>query len=135
MGKELTKLSVVGLCLVAGFFLVWRHLSQRTVEGVASIEPGQALVVLCVNSSCQYQSQMDKRSYYEEVEKRLRANPQQSQPALICSQCGKNSVYRGVQCPSCDHAFRYGGVPHDAADRCPKCRYSQMEMDRKNQGK
>ncbi len=133
-GKELAKVCFVGVCLIVAVFLLWRYVYRRTPGGVGTIEPGQAILTLCANSSCKNQTEMDKRAYYEEVEKRLRMNPQQSLPTLVCSKCGKNSVFRAVQCPKCTHTFRYGSMQHDTADRCPKCRYSQMDVDRKKQG-
>jgi hypothetical protein len=131
MGKETVKLCAIGLCLVGAVFLLWRHVSNRRPGGVQQIEPGQAILTLCTNPNCNHQSEMDKRAYYEEVDKLVRLNPRQSQPPLPCSICGKKSVFRAVRCPQCDHVFLYGRIQHDVADRCPKCRYSQMEEDRR----
>lgn len=129
--KEFAKLGVVGLCLALTVLLVWHYVSGRSPEGIEALEAGQMIVTLCFNSDCKAQADMDKRVYYQEVDKLLRQNPQMSQPALPCSTCEKFSVFRAVVCPKCDHTFRYGGMQRDAADRCPKCKYSEMEEARR----
>ena len=126
-GKLFTKLGVIGVCLIAAVVFIWHNINTGTPGGVESIEPGQAILTLCVNQSCKAQSEMDKRAYFEEKDRLLRQN----QPALACPECKNNSVVRAVRCPKCDYVFRHGSMRNDTADRCPKCRYSQMEVDRK----
>ena len=129
--REFAKLAVTVVCLLATALFLWRYVQGRTPAGIEALAPGQAVSLLCVNASCNQQSEMDKRRYYQEAEKQLRKNPQQSQAVLACPACGKNSLCRVVHCPKCEHTFRYGGMPREAADRCPKCRFSQTEIDRK----
>ncbi len=126
-GKLCVKMGLIGVCLLAALFFVWRYIDTSTPGGVEAIAPGQMIVTLCVNQSCNAQSEMDKRAYFEEKDRLLRQN----KPALVCPECEKNSVVRAVRCPKCDHVFRHGSTRNDVADRCPKCRYSQMEVDRK----
>ncbi|MFC1652671.1 hypothetical protein ACFL3F_03020 [Planctomycetota bacterium] len=130
-GKLYAKLGLLGVSLIAAVFL-WRNfIVSRGAGGIDDVAPGQMILTLCVNSDCKDQSEMDKRSYFQEVETLLRENPQWGQALLLCSKCGKNSVVRAEQCPKCNYIFRYGGLQHEAADCCPKCRYSQTKEDRK----
>ena len=50
---------------------------------------------------------------------------------MICTKCGKPSVYKAFKCNKCEKVSLYGAVPNDFGDRCPECKFSQMEADRK----
>jgi len=55
-------------------------------------------------------------------------------PGMECTQCGKTTAFRAVKCEKCGNVFLYGAQGLDYADRCPKCRYSKKEQDRKARG-
>jgi len=129
--KQRVKLGLIGMSLVLAAFLLWRNISNRRPAGIETIEAGQMILTLCANPSCKAQSEMGKRAYYEEADKLSRQHPQMSQAALICPKCDRYSVVRAVKCPKCGQVFRYGVIQREAPDRCPKCRYSQTEEERK----
>ena len=129
--RDLAKVSVIGACLVVAGVLWWRSASGGGPTGIESVDADQTLLTRCANPDCQFQTDMNKRVYFGEVLKRQSRNPNLSHPPLDCSKCGESSVFRVHLCPKCDHVFKHGGTPNEAADRCPKCRYSQSLEDRK----
>lgn len=87
--------------------------------------------IMCNNPQCKTSYQMDKKDYFVLIEGKVRANPLALQtPALDCDKCGKASAFRAVKCEKCGHMFFYGN-PNDFNDRCPECKYSKTEAERK----
>jgi len=100
--------------------------------GVEQLKRGELYWIQCNNPSCKAIYQMDKVDYLKEIEQKVRANPLASQtPALVCQKCGKESAFRAVKCENCGKIFFYGAVPGDLPDRCPDCKYSKTEAERK----
>lgn len=52
-------------------------------------------------------------------------------PALKCEKCGQPSAYAAVKCGKCGLVFEAGAVKNDFPDKCPKCKYSKIEDERK----
>lgn len=130
-GKELTKVGLIGVCLVVAGVWWWRSASGGGPTGIESIDAGETVLTRCANPDCQFQSEMEKRVYFQAVLALQRQKPQFSHPPLVCPECDKNSIFRVVLCPKCGHTFKHGGMRNEAADRCPECRYSQSQEDRK----
>jgi hypothetical protein len=88
--------------------------------------------VLCRNPECKASYEMNLKEYFEFIE--ANQDPRSlAAPPLTCTECGEPSVYRAVKCGNadCGFVFERGAVVGDFADRCPKCKYSQTELDRK----
>ncbi len=100
-------------------------------QGVESIDPSEKIWVMCTNPKCQIQYEIGKKEYFEYVENN-RMGP--VVPGMECRECGQASIYRAVKCGKCGHVFLHGSKGLDFADRCPKCKYSKMEEDRKARG-
>ncbi len=130
-GKDLTKVGLIAACVVIAGVMTWRSVSGGGPTGIESVDAGEMVLTRCANPDCQFQSEMEKRVYFEAVLALQRQKPQFSHPPLVCPECDKNRVFRVVLCPKCAHVFKHGGLQHNAADRCPECRYSQSEEDRK----
>jgi predicted Zn-ribbon and HTH transcriptional regulator len=86
--------------------------------------------VLCLRCNTSYE--MGKKSFYEELSEKTRANPtpMMMTPPLTCRECGQDGIVKAVKCEKCGEIFREGSVPNDHADRCPKCNYSATEASR-----
>ena len=99
-------------------------------SGIESISEEDMAWVKCNNPDCEAAYQMGKREYYETIEKRM--DPMAlSVPALVCKTCGEESIYRAEKCGKCGLIFLRGAVANDFPDRCPQCRYSEIEEQRK----
>jgi len=89
-----------------------------------------AIWVKCKNTDCGAEYQMSKTAYYEYLGKhRDPASPKT--PSPVCKICGQESIALAVKCEKCGSVFFKGAVPHDFADRCPKCNYSKTAEERK----
>ncbi len=85
--------------------------------------------VLCRNDTCGHSWQMDLEEYHTFIIKN--ADPRSPlPPPITCKECGEPSVYRAVKCAKCEATFERGTVPAGFADKCPKCGYSQIKVDR-----
>lgn len=122
---------VIVVCLVlAG--VIFMATRPGGSGGVEDLSRGELYWVQCNNPACKAVYQMDKVDYLKEVEQKVRANPLSLQtPALVCQKCGKESVFRAIKCENCGKMFFYGAVQGDIADRCPECKYSKTEAERK----
>jgi len=100
--------------------------------GIEQLKRGEMMWVKCNNPDCKAQYQIDRKDYLTDVEEKVKANPLSLQtPALVCEKCGKESLFQAVKCENCGKVFFYGAVPGDFADRCPDCKYSKTEAERK----
>ncbi|MHC4155264.1 MAG: hypothetical protein ACYST6_10135 [Planctomycetota bacterium] len=86
--------------------------------------------VKCRNPNCGAQYQITKKEYFVYVEKNQDWQAAGA-PALICDNCGEPGIYRAVKCDNCSLVFEMGSVPLDFQDRCPKCKFSKLEHDKK----
>jgi predicted Zn-ribbon and HTH transcriptional regulator len=120
--------------IAAGAMMIQQQMMQPQIGGSAGpdLEPFKDMStwVKCRNPACGHAWEMNLKEYFKYVEKH--ADPRSTKPpALVCKKCGQKSVYRAVKCAKCGFTFERGTVPADFADRCPKCRYSKVEEDRK----
>jgi hypothetical protein len=89
-----------------------------------------AIWVKCKNPNCGAEYQMSQTAYYKYLGKhRDPASPKT--PSPVCKICGQESIALAVKCEKCGSVFFKGAVPHDFADKCPKCNYSKTEEERK----
>jgi rubredoxin len=121
---------VIVVCLVLAVVI---FLSTRSggPGGLDQIQRGEMIWLMCNNPACKTSYEIDKKDYFVQIDEKVRANPLAMQtPALVCEKCGKPSVFRAVKCEQCGHMFFYGN-PNDFNDRCPECKYSKIEAERK----
>ncbi len=132
--KKTVMLVIVGVCfLIVAIFAVGRMGGSQ--GGKVPEFKGQKTWVLCRNTACIAEYEMSKREYFLYVQKN--DDPRMgSAPPLKCQKCSEMSVYRAVGCAKCALVFEMGSIfsvtgdRKDYPDRCPKCRYSQREVDR-----
>ncbi len=108
-------------------------MSNTRKRGIESIANSEMIWVKCNNPACKAAYQMGKRDYFKYIEEHaIPLSP--SAPALFCTKCGKESIYRAEKCgnPDCGIAFFRGSIPNDFADRCPDCKRSETEEKRKH---
>ncbi len=126
--KKMIMIGVIVVCIVAAIIItiVTRSSDQGTID---SIKRGEAMFwIKCRNPQCENTWQMDKKDYFEYVEKNRIG---MTVPGVVCPKCGEESGYRAEKCEKCGFIFERGSVPNDKPDRCPKCGFSAMEDLRK----
>jgi hypothetical protein len=122
---------VIVVCLVLALVIFLMTRSGGS-GGAGQLKPGEMMWVKCNNPDCKAEYQIDKKDYWTGIEEKVKVNPLSSQtPALVCQKCGKESLFWAVKCENCGKMFFYGVVPSDFADRCPNCKYSKTEAERK----
>jgi hypothetical protein len=73
----------------------------------------------------------------QEYEATLKSNIQKRGSArggdFECPKCSKVTAQKALKCPKCENVFipDWGRVKNDFPDRCPKCRFSEIEQEQK----
>ncbi|UCG56492.1 MAG: hypothetical protein JSU70_16715 [Phycisphaerales bacterium] len=128
--KNTIYVVVIVLCLLIAIGIFIKTQSGGPT-GVDSIKRGEMLWMMCNNPACKANYQIDKKDYYTEIQESMKASPVLAgTPAIVCQTCNEESIFRAVKCPNCEHMFFYGN-PADFDDRCPECKFSKIEDDRK----
>jgi hypothetical protein len=128
--KKPIMIAVIVVCLGVAAFITFRGRGGGdALDGI----PDDAMVwVKCNNPSCNAEYEMNEKEYIKQMREQL-IDPDAPSPPLTCEKCGKPSLYGAMKCgnPACGIVFFKGAVPNDFEDRCPKCRISKMEEERK----
>ena len=115
------------VCLVAAGLITYTTRSKNHVaRGVKNVW------VKCSNPDCGATYEVDRDEYFVYIGKnRDRSNPLAT-PALVCEECGEESVYLAIKCSKCSNVFfRNEAEDPDFPERCPECGYSVVEENRK----
>jgi hypothetical protein len=131
--KKTVMLVIIGVCfLIVAIMAVGRIMGNK-VE-VPAFE-GKKTWVLCRNEACKAEYEIPLREYFVYVQEN--DDPREpSAPPLPCQKCSEKSVYEAIGCAKCGLVFEMASIfavtgdRKDYPDRCPKCRYSQREVDR-----
>ncbi|MDD5063220.1 MAG: hypothetical protein PHQ35_00470 [Phycisphaerae bacterium] len=124
--KKIIMIGIIVACIVAA--IVITVASQSGADGgIASIKRGTMIWIKCRSPKCENTWQMDKKDYFEYIEKNRSG---MTVPGIVCPKCNEASGYRAEKCQKCDIIFERG-TGNDLPDRCPKCGYSALEDMRK----
>jgi hypothetical protein len=118
--------------LTAAFQLLQQKMHERLKERQEQVENSKSSVmywVKCTNADCEHEWQMDRTDYFVYL-KEHQDPASMAPPAIVCPECGNKSSFRAEKCNKCGLVFKRGSVPHDFADRCPSCKYSETEERR-----
>ena len=123
--KKIIMILLIVACIVAAVVITLA--TRQESSGLDSIKPGAAMVWLkCRNPKCENEWQMDKRAFFDYLEKK-RGAMVMTMPPVPCPKCGEESGYRAEKCGKCGIVFEKGSVPDAPSDKCPKCGYSPTE--------
>lgn len=130
--RKSIMIGVIIACFVLAGVIIYKYSIGPEVPGTEVLR-GQKIWVKCSNADCGEAYQMDKKEFFDSMEKLVRQNPMEPQtPPLVCEKCGEESIYRSEKCEKCGIVFfRHAAGRGDFADRCPECGYSSMEELRK----
>lgn len=126
--KKPILIAIVVLCIVAGGAVTLVSRSGRS--GIPKSFATEMTWVKCRNPQCGTEYQITKKEYFLYVEKNQDWRSAGA-PALTCQKCGEPGIYRAVKCESCGLVFEMGSVPLDYQDRCPECKFSKLEQNKK----
>jgi len=122
--KNLITIGIIVGCLVIAVAVTF--FTRRTSHGIDSIKKGDMIWVKCYSTDCKAEYQIEKRDYFEFLQKN--ANPMAMRmPPMECEKCSQKSIYRAVKCEECDTIFFYGEIADQFKDKCPKCGFSKTE--------
>lgn len=122
--KKMIMIVLVVACVAAAVVITIATQSGGSGK-ISDIKRGEDTVWLkCRNEECGHTWQMDKREFFEYIEKNRMG---MTVPAVICPSCGEDSGYQAMECPKCGTIFEKGAVPGAATDKCPECGYSMIE--------
>ncbi|MHC4911475.1 MAG: hypothetical protein ACYTE5_00525 [Planctomycetota bacterium] len=128
--KNRIMISIIVVCFATVGVMAYSRFSKRKPDW-KSIPAHQKVWLLC--SECESPWQMGTRAYFEYLAEHQ--NPLSMEPpGVLCGGCGEEGGYRAEKCGKCGLIFRRGLVPHDFADRCPKCGFSGTEESRRESG-
>jgi len=130
--KKPIMIAVIVVCLGAAAFITLR--GSGGGDALDDIPDDAMVWVKCNNPSCTAEYEMNEKEYYKQMREQPSDPDAPSAPPLTCEKCGKPSLYAAIKCanPACGIVFFKGAAgSNDFEDRCPKCRISKMEEDRK----
>jgi predicted RNA-binding Zn-ribbon protein involved in translation (DUF1610 family) len=128
--KKPIMIGIIVVCLVLAGAITYIT-SSGEEGGLDSIKRGEQMFWLkCRNPDCEHEFQMDMKDYF--IYMKEHQDPMSmAPPAVVCPECGEESVYRAEKCEKCGLVFERNSIPNDFADRCPECKYSKTEELRK----
>lgn len=129
--KKPIMIGIVVVCLVLAVVITLAMRLGGSGSDLSSLKRGEMIWVMCLNPQCKAEYEMDKKDYYEFLQNYSGPRTEGAPPVLVCKECKKESVVKAVKCKKCGVVFREGAIPNDFADRCPQCKYSDVEEMRK----
>lgn len=103
---------------------------KKRQEQMENSKPSVMYWIKCSNADCKHEWQLDRTDYFVYL-KEHQDPASMEPPAIVCPKCGKESGFRAEKCNKCGLVFKRGSVPHDFADRCPSCNFSELEDRRR----
>jgi DNA-directed RNA polymerase subunit M/transcription elongation factor TFIIS len=86
--------------------------------------------MLC--SACGHSFTLSTQEYDETVKKNIQNRGPSSGDVFECPNCSKAAAREALKCPKCGNVFIPDwGREKDYADRCPKCRFSEIEQEQR----
>ncbi len=126
--KKPIMIGAIVVCLVAAGLIT---LATRGGRGGLETIPEESITwVKCRNEKCLDGWEMNTREYYKYLEEHHEPGSLFA-PPIPCPKCGAESGYEAFKCPKCNKVWEKGTVSRDFEDRCPECKYSQIEVDRR----
>lgn len=126
--KKIIMVVIIVACIVAAAVITLMTHSSGEEGGVDTIKRGELIWLKCRSPKCENAWQMDKRDYYEYINKNRVGL---IMPGIPCPKCGEKDGYKAAKCPKCGFVFEKVFSNNDVSDRCPKCSYSAWEEQKK----
>lgn len=129
--KKPLMIGIIVVCLVVAGIITFATRSGPDI-GIPDSYKKEQVWLKCRDPKCDAEYQMNMAEYYELREQFRQEHPRfTGEPPMTCPECGQQSAYLAAKCSKCGTIFEVGWKRGDYEDRCPKCGYSQIEVDRK----
>jgi DNA-directed RNA polymerase subunit RPC12/RpoP len=129
--KKPIMIGIIVVCVVIAVAVTIKTWSGDS-GGIPDEMKKEQIWVKCRVPDCLTTYEMNKYDYYKSIDDYLAEHPQaQIAPGLTCQKCEKPAVYAAHKCEKCGNIFEKGLKKGDFEDRCPKCKHSTIEEDRK----
>lgn len=129
--RKTVMIGAVIVCLGVAGIITYKTRPRRHT-GVPDYYAKEMIWVKCRNPQCEAEYQINKKEYYEYIDEERSKNPSVlATPPMICKECGMKEVFEATKCEKCGLIFETGLKADDFRDRCPKCGYSTIEVERK----
>jgi len=127
--KRSAMIAVIAICVLVAGIVYWFTYGSTPAPSNADDLANTSVLMKCNNPKCKALYEITGKEYHEFMQQ---ANPMgEGLMGMQCKQCGKASAFKAVKCEKCGSVFFYGAKGADFGDRCPKCRYSKQEQDKK----
>ncbi|MHC4482662.1 MAG: hypothetical protein ACYSW4_03855 [Planctomycetota bacterium] len=128
--KKPVMIGVIIVCFAVAGAITYMTRSREPYENPEDLE-NIMMWVKCRNPQCEGEYEISMKEHADFWKQYKLDNPGiQRAPTMICKSCGEESVYRATKCAKCGLVFEIVRRRGDYADRCPKCKYSQTEVER-----
>jgi len=122
--------AAVGCLLVAGVILYFTTFNDMVGSGGS-----EKMVMLCTNPKCEKAFKIPYEEYAK-IWQLQGGNPMtmMSPKPIKCKFCNQITALTATECPKCKNVFIEPMEQRsiEYPDRCPECKFSQMEEDDKN---
>jgi hypothetical protein len=108
---------VVGALAAAGIITFTTKSSSTKIPDRFSEE---TVWLKCSNPDCQNVQEVNKKQYYEYLQKN-QSTASLSAPPMKCDSCGQMSCFKAYKCKDCNLVFSPYAARSDFPDICPKC--------------
>ena len=132
--KKMIMIAAIVICLLLAAVITAMRLMKPGAGSIESISESEMMWVKCINPKCGAEYQMSVKDYYAAMQGGGDTVPDGQTRLGRCKECGRDSLVKAIKCKKCGHVFVEGSVPDDFSDRCPKCKYSEIE-DLRNQAR
>lgn len=130
--KKMVIVAVAVICILLAVVITAKRLTTSEYGSTADISESEMIWVKCINPKCNTEYEMSKKAYFSAMQSGNTSVPVGAMNLIRCEKCSKDSIVKADKCEKCGHVFAQGTVPNDYQDRCPKCKYSNIE-DLRNQ--
>ncbi|OHB44124.1 MAG: hypothetical protein A2178_03400 [Planctomycetes bacterium GWC2_49_10] len=132
------KYTIIGCCMgLAALILGWQFWPAGGGGG-----EDVDIVMLCTNAKCDKAYKLKPAEFQEMMSKQGGMDPMMMMGGMSasfeCKFCKQKTASIAYECPKCKSVFvqpnpMMGGMSNDYPDRCPDCKFSQIEEDMKTQ--
>ena len=127
--KRKTVMIIVAISCIclAAFITYWMNFRG----GDPRLSPDRPVYFKCLNKKCGYVKETTAKNMNEEMDQYLQPSMMDLGPTRYqCPECNKRSMFVADKCSKCDTVF-VQRTSEEYPDRCPKCKYSALEEEEK----
>jgi len=130
MDDKNKKILAAVLVAVSLLVMVVAFVKRNARSDIPDTFKDETVWVKCINKDCQAVEEVNKKMYYEYVQKN-QDHSSLSAPPMVCKKCNQKSAYKAIKCKKCGNIFFEGDSATGYSDSCTKCGFSEKTQGRK----